>query len=233
MYLHTEFSTFCNNHIKRLCSYPIHVPSLSIFSTYMWQSQVKGGAHTCYINLSGIHTSSLHIRALPLTELWRYSASNVATQLNYTTEWCSISTRDCHMSLGVNCTFMYCVRKDRTKTRNRLGNGSKNGSICSTSGRGKCFHGRVLSAHVSVHVWFLPVKAIVKLFTVQYLVPLDWLRLICHCEERDQLAVYCLFACSAQLVAHGRRNFTIAYRQNHTKQLRNIAYRQKQKLKAC
>ena len=73
------------------------------------------------------------------------------------------------MSLGVNCTIIYCVRKDRTKTRNRLRNGSKNGSICSTSGRGKCFHGCVLSAHVSVHVRFLPVK----LFTVQYLVPLD------------------------------------------------------------
>ena len=40
--------------------------------------------------------------------------------------------------------------KDRTKTRNRLGNGSKNGliklKICSPSGRGKSFHSRGLTS---------------------------------------------------------------------------------------
>ena len=41
-------------------------------------------------------------------------------------------------------------KEDRTKTRNKLGNGSKNRSIkfkiCSPSGRGRSFHGRGLTS---------------------------------------------------------------------------------------
>ena len=48
---------------------------------------------------------------------------------------------------------IYGMKRDRTKTRNGLGNGSKNGSIeleiCSSLGRGKNLHGRGLSALVT------------------------------------------------------------------------------------
>ena len=39
----------------------------------------KGGAQTCDVDLSGIDAASLCVGAPPLTEVVRYSASNVVT----------------------------------------------------------------------------------------------------------------------------------------------------------
>ena len=55
--------------------------------------------------------------------------------------------------VGESVPSIYGMKRDRTKTRNELGNRSKNGSIefeiCSPSGRGKSLHGRGLSALVT------------------------------------------------------------------------------------
>ena len=64
-------------------------------------AQIFCVAHTRYIDLSGIHASSLHVWAPPLSELLRYSALNVIMQSICTTEYCSISTQDCHNYMDV------------------------------------------------------------------------------------------------------------------------------------
>ena len=76
-------------------------------------------------------------------------------------EYFAHNTADIKFLLMRSCAALSMLRiprvigeiLDRTKTRNRLGNGSKTGSIeleiCSPSGLGKSFHGRGLSALVT------------------------------------------------------------------------------------
>ena len=49
-------------------------------------TSVKGGAHMRYVDLSGIHVSSLCVWAPPLMEVLHHSTSNTATRLKYTVE---------------------------------------------------------------------------------------------------------------------------------------------------
>ena len=52
---------------------------------YRWTS-VKGGAHMHFVDSLDIHPSTKHVRAPPLTEVQRYSASNTAMQSKYVME---------------------------------------------------------------------------------------------------------------------------------------------------
>ena len=52
---------------------------------YHWTS-VKGGAHMHFVDSSDIHASTLHVRALPLTEVQRYMALQTQ-QCAWNTRW--------------------------------------------------------------------------------------------------------------------------------------------------
>ena len=54
--------------------------------TLLRSTSVKGGTHTCYVDLPGIDAASLRVLALPLVEVLRYNAPNVVTQSKYATE---------------------------------------------------------------------------------------------------------------------------------------------------
>ena len=81
----------------------------------MWQSQVEI-EHNSVAYFNGVTTFNVLCRLIryscifavcvwvpPLMEVVHYSASNLVTQSNYTTE-CLISTRDCHILLPLTLT---------------------------------------------------------------------------------------------------------------------------------
>ena len=86
---------------KAIVTPDLRAPNLKLFSApphplvneclCMWQ------AHTCYIDLSGIHVSTLCVSALPLMKVLRYSALNAVMWSKYAMKSCSISAWDCHI----------------------------------------------------------------------------------------------------------------------------------------
>ena len=59
---------------------------VTVFGALYRSTSVKGGAHTRYVDLSGIDAALLRVWAPPLTEILRYSAPNTVTRSKYATE---------------------------------------------------------------------------------------------------------------------------------------------------
>ena len=62
------------------------------------QNFCKGwGSYVYCVNMVRIHEFTQRVWALPLTEILCKNALNIAMWPKHATEWCSISTRDCHI----------------------------------------------------------------------------------------------------------------------------------------
>ena len=131
----------------------------------------------------------------------------------------------------------------RTKTQNGLGNGSKNGSTklksCSPSGRGKSFHGCGLTSVsppappcVSTTDKQNPIHSKLVSFPGFCLVYRGSLGMrLGLVSPVTALSITSREPLQAKNVHVYKHYFTIAYKQNHTKQQYSLQPRQKQKLK--
>ena len=71
----------------------VYFDCITAFKVLQCRTFVKGEAHMHYLDFLGILASMLHVSALPLTELLRYSALNTVMWYKYVTKFL-ISTRD-------------------------------------------------------------------------------------------------------------------------------------------
>ena len=92
----------------------LHVAVLSRPCVFQLHYCIWSGAHMRWVD-SWMPDMSMHrVWALPLTEFLHYWALNLVKCSKYATEYCSISTRDCHTCLYVcyiahgylNCLFL-------------------------------------------------------------------------------------------------------------------------------
>ena len=83
---------------------------IAVFEVPCRWTSIKGGAHTCFVEVWISNKSMKCIWAPALTEVQRYGASKAAKRSKYVTEWPSVSTRDCHI---YHCTCIFDGRNVR------------------------------------------------------------------------------------------------------------------------